>query len=57
MSSAEVKFVPRGTVEPTSRLEDFIRLARHELDALIPSENWHLPSWNVGGSFLLKVKT
>jgi hypothetical protein len=40
MSSAVVKFVPRGTVEPTSRLEDFIRLARQELEALIPSEDW-----------------
>jgi hypothetical protein len=54
VSSAVVKFVPRGTVEPKSRLEDFIRLARHELDALIPTESWDLPSWNVGGSFMTK---
>jgi hypothetical protein len=56
MSFVAVKFVSRGTVEPRSRLEDFIRLARHELDTLIPSENWDLPSWNVGGSFLIKGK-
>ena len=54
MSSAVLKFVPRGVVEPTSRLEEFIRLARYELDALIPSEDWDLPSWNVGGSFRTK---
>ncbi|TIR72915.1 MAG: hypothetical protein E5X18_17980 [Mesorhizobium sp.] len=49
-----MKFVPRGTVEPIARLEDFIRVARHELTALVPSEDWDLPSWNVGGSFLTK---
>jgi len=54
MSSAVVKFVPRGTVEPRSRLEDFIRLARDELDVLIPSKDWELPSWSVGSSFLTK---
>ena len=54
MSSAVVRFVPAGTVEPTSRLEDFIRLARHELNVLIPSEDWDLPSWTVGGAFLSK---
>ncbi|RWL85677.1 MAG: hypothetical protein EOR67_21655 [Mesorhizobium sp.] len=54
MNSAVVEFVPRGTVGPTSRLEDFIRLARDELNVLISSEDWDLSSWNVGGSFLTK---
>lgn len=54
MNSGVVRFLPPGAVEPTSRLEDFIRLARHELDVLIPSEEWELPSWTVGGSFLTK---
>lgn len=54
MSSVVLRFVPAGTVEPTSRLEDFIHLARHELNVLIPSEEWDLPSWAVGGSFLTK---
>ncbi|MER9338146.1 hypothetical protein NKJ06_29985 [Mesorhizobium sp. M0293] len=54
MSTAVVKFVSRGTVEPKSRLEDFIRLARYELNALIPSEDWDLPTWNAVGSFITK---
>ena len=39
MTSAVVKVTPRGTVEPRSRLEAFIRLARDELDVLIPSKD------------------
>lgn len=54
MSSAVVKFVPRGIVEPTLRLEDFIRLARHELNTLIPVDDWDLSSWKVSDSFLTK---
>ncbi|RWM04337.1 MAG: hypothetical protein EOR68_03785 [Mesorhizobium sp.] len=54
MKSAVRKFVPRGAVDPTSRLDDLIRLARHELGVLIRSEDWELPSWSVGGSFRTK---
>lgn len=53
MSAALVKFVPRGAVEPAARIEQFIRLAR-ELTVLIPSKDWDLPSWSVGGSFVTK---
>lgn len=54
MSSAFVRFVPRGAVEPGSRLEDFVRLARHELGALVATEDWELSSWHVGRSYNAK---
>lgn len=52
--SSVTKFVPRGTVEPVARLDDFIRMARHELKVLIPFEDWDLPTWSVGSSYVTK---
>lgn len=53
MSAAVAKFVPGDTAEPAARLDEFIPLARG-LKVLIPMQDWDLPSWSVGGSFVTK---
>jgi hypothetical protein len=41
-------------VRPAERVEEFIRLARHDLNALIPKEFWENDVWSVSEHFRTK---
>lgn len=49
-----VRLAPPNTHHPGDRVQEFIRLARDELDALIDTESWYDNVWHVGEAFVTK---
>ncbi|MEP9373071.1 hypothetical protein [Mesorhizobium sp. KR1-2] len=54
MTAAVVALSSPAIVFPSNRVRDFIELARDQIDALIPTEEWPSDVWHVGRHFITK---
>ncbi|MBU4530609.1 MAG: hypothetical protein KUA43_01805 [Hoeflea sp.] len=54
MTSVVTDIRPPGTIVPRQRVQEFIALAKFEIEVLVTNEDWKENVWSVGDSFITK---